>query len=266
MKAVFEKKEYFGLHGSRIAGFRSFAPMFHPHGELLCVVKGELRLVVEGEEVVLREGEMTVIFPYLVHSYEKAPEAEVLLVLFDPGQTSFDRTLLAKRPLSPVVSGEEMIPLLERLVHWSRRARLKTALGYLNAVLGEYLEKVTLSSADRRNESTSVRVLEYCSEHFAENVTVKDVAEALYVSQSYVSKIFSDQLRCGFREYLNSLRIQKAKSLLVNSDKRIVEIMLDCGFQNQSSFNRVFRSLCGISPGEYQRRARLGELEPTLEL
>ena len=83
---------------------------------------------------------------------------------------------------------------------------------------------------------------------------LKSVSDALFVSPSYISKIFAQKLKYSFREYINSLRIHKAKALLADPNRRIVDVMMDCGFQNQSSFNRVFLEICGISPREYQKQ------------
>lgn len=256
MKGTFEKKEHFGLIGVKVTGFWGYSPMFHTHGELILVTKGSLSMVVDGEDYCLKEGEMSILFPYLVHSYEEAPDVEAFLVLFDPGETAFDKTFLTKKPTYPVVPGDVFAPLLERLLHWEKQGRVKTAFGYLNAVIGEFLELAPLEISNRMAEDTAVRILEYCTEHFMEDITVKSVSDALYVSQSYISKVFSEKLKYSFREYINSLRVQKAKALLERSDKRIVEIMLDCGFQNQSSFNRIFRELCGCCPREYQKEQR----------
>lgn len=256
MKGVFEKKEYFGLIGLKVTGFRGYSPMFHTHGELILVTKGSLSMVVDGEDYCIKEGEMSILFPYLVHSYEEAPDVETILVLFDPGETAFDKTFLTQKPSCPIVPGEVFAPLLERLLHWEKLGRIKTAFGYLNAVIGEFLELAPMKSSNRMAEDTAVRILEYCTEHFTEDITVKSVSDALYVSQSYISKVFSEKLKYSFREYINSLRVQKVKALLGHSNKRIVEIMLDCGFQNQSSFNRIFREVCGCSPREYQKEQR----------
>lgn len=259
MKGIFEKKEHFGLIGRSFRGFRGWTPMFHTHGEIILLTKGSLSMVVDGKPLILQAGELSVLFPYLVHSYEQSPEAEGLLILFDPSESAFDNLFLTKKPLSPIANAETFRPLLERLMHWVERGRIKTAFGYLNAIIGEFLEISPLEDSLASVENTAVRILEYCTEHFTEEITVKSVAEALYVSQSYISKVFSEKLKYGFREYINSLRIQKAKSLLKHSDKRIVDIMLDCGFQNQSSFNRVFREACGLSPREYQNKERANE-------
>ena len=258
MKGVFEKKEQLYLSGRRVLGFKSWPPMFHIHAELLYVIKGCIRTTVDGKVHILQEGELLVLFPYLPHSYDNAPDAEAIIILFDPMVLSFDNTLLTKKPACHYTDGRAFFPMLDRAATLLNQGKIKTAMGYLNAVLGELLEIMTLVDADTNAGDTAVKILEYCTEHFAEDITIKSVADALYISQSYVSKIFSNKLKYSFREYINFLRINKAKSLLQHSDKRIVDVMFECGFQNQSSFNRIFRSYCGISPKEYKNRLGVG--------
>lgn len=254
MKGIFERKDHFGLKAMHICGFQGFSPMFHPHGELIYLAGGVLSVTVDGEALLLKEGDVAVIFPYLVHSYEASEDADVILVLFDPAETAFDNVFLRTKPVTARASGRFLAPLLERVLYHTRGGRTKTAMGYCNAVLGEFLELVPTKASDRHSEQGAVRVLEYLSEHYTDPLTVKSVSDALYVSPSYISKLFSQELKYGFREYLNSLRIQKAVSLLENTDKKIVDVMLDCGFQNQSSFNRIFRDSLGSSPADYRSR------------
>ena len=256
MEGVFEKKPYFQLSGSIIKGLRGYIPMFHHHGELAYVVKGCVSLTVDGEVYTVNAGELAILFPYLTHSYEPAPEAEVILLLFDPAATAFDNTLLKKKPVCCRAPGEALHPMIDRAVSMHRMGRRKTAMAYLNAVLGELLEVLQLEDRDNASDNVTVQVLSYCAEHFAEKITVKKIADALYISPSYVSKIFAQKLHYGFREYINALRVHKAQALLKERNKKIFQIMTECGFQNQSSFNRIFREVCGISPREFRNAAR----------
>ena len=227
--------------------------MFHPHGELVYVLEGSLTLTVDGQTHTLTAGEVAVIFPYLTHSYEKAPEAEVIILLFDPSATVFDNTLLSKRPGCFYRCGESFRPMLERAVVLHQAGRAKTATAYLNAVLGELLELLPLEERGDTGGVTA-QVLTYCAEHYTEDITVKKLAAALYVSESYVSKLFSQKLAYSFREYINALRVHKAQTLLRESDKKILEVMAECGFCIQSSFNRIFREHCGICPARYRKQ------------
>ena len=254
MKGIFEKKDYFELYGLSVRGFRGYPPMFHTHGELIYVVRGSINICVDGKSHILKEGELSILFPYLPHSYDDAPEAEALIILFDPMATAFDNTFLTKKPIQHYIDGGNYFSILSRAIELINKGKNKTAMGYLNAVIGEFLEVTALEDADNTAEDTTAKILIYCAEHFTENITIKCVSDALYLSSGYVSKIFSQKLKCGFREYINALRVNMAKSLLKNPEKRITDIMLACGFVNQSSFNRVFREICGISPKDYRRQ------------
>jgi len=146
--------------------------------------------------------------------------------------------------------------MLARAVELIRADRIKTAQGYVNAVMGEFLELVALEHMERGAGDAAVRILAYCAEHFSENITLHQVSEALYISQSHGSKIFARKFKYGFREYINRLRIDKAKKLLEDPEQKILDVMYVCGFQNQSSFNRIFRRLCGVSPRDYRQSVR----------
>jgi len=252
MNGIFEKKSHFLLQGVRIRGFRGYRPMFHTHAELVYVLRGTLNIIIDGAAHVLQAGQLAAIFPYIPHSYDDAPDAEVLLLLFSPEAVIFDGTLKNKKPSCPIVDAAPLAPLMELAVDRLRSGREKTALSYLNVIIGELLELLPMESLNHAARDMTARVLQFCSEHFAEKISVKTVADALYISESYVFKLFSNRLRYRFREYINLLRIDRAKTLLTGSDAHILEIMADCGFTNQSTFNRVFRDICGCSPSEYR--------------
>jgi len=253
MKPIFEKKELFDLKALKIRHFNGFPPMFHPHCELIYVVKGSIPTVIDGTEHLLREGEISFLFPYLSHSYAAAENAEVIVLLFNPTATVFSHLLLTRKPQICYTDGRPFLPLLQRILLLSEQGKDKTAISYLNALIGEITDLLPLTDSDQQADDITVRILEYCSEHFTEDVTLNRIAESLYVSTSYVSKIFTHKLKYNFRDYLNALRIDKAKSLLEQTELKIADVMYECGFNNQSSFNRVFRSFCGLSPREYKK-------------
>lgn len=256
MDGIFEKKAYFQLDCITVKGFRGYLPMFHPHGELIYVMEGSLPVTVDGVSHRVSAGEVAVVFPYLTHSYESAPDSNAIIILFDPASTAFDNTLLSQKPEQFYTDGSAFYPLLSRAVTMDRAGKIKTAMAYLNAVLGELLELLPLEPRDSGAGDITVQLLSYCADHFAEDITVKSIADALYISQSYVSKVFSQKLKCSFRAYINTLRIHRAQTLLKDTDKKILQIMSECGFRNQSSFNRTFLQITGTSPKAYRTATR----------
>ncbi|AIQ58786.1 helix-turn-helix domain-containing protein [Paenibacillus borealis] len=97
-------------------------------------------------------------------------------------------------------------------------------------------------------------VLEYLDKHYGEDINLNIVADKLNLTSGYLSSIFKEKTGINFSEYLNTLRIERAKELLMNIDQRIQDIALQVGYQNVNSFIRMFKRSSGLTPGEYRKR------------
>lgn len=257
MKISFEKNDL-SMVALQKKGFRGFPVMFHTHVEILCVINGEIKVNADGHMRNLKDGEMCVVFPYVLHSYEDAPDTEFRLIMFSPEFVSgFDKTLFSQRPVNPFFQMNDTFELLTKKV--VAQAKCNDGLGdkiaqaYLSALVGEIITATNTIYAENARDTIMQRLLIYCNEHFSENITVSSAAAACFISESYVSKIFATRFQQSFRTYINELRINEAKVLLKKSDLKISEIMYACGFKNQSSFNRIFIDFCGKSPREYRK-------------
>ena len=252
MKVVFENKEQ-DIFAKQISGFRASFPAFHDHIEILYILRGAMGVSIGGKSRVLKAGEMSVCFPYQIHSYEEAPEAEVLLALI-PSRAAgtFASELLAFCPREPYITpAPHMVTLLKQLIaHNGQRQELANV--YVCALAGEFLAQMALEPVAETDTNTVQRLLLYCQEHYRENISVTTAAQALHISQRYVTKIFADRQGCSFRKYINRLRIMDVKKLLQETNRTITDIMLACGFNNQSTFNRVFCEETGITPRDFR--------------
>ncbi len=94
--------------------------------------------------------------------------------------------------------------------------------------------------------------LDWIGAHYAEPITLLRLADAVHLSPSYLSAVFSAQVGCAFVPYLTRLRIEKAQQRLIATDDSVTEIALDCGFGSFSSFSRAFRRFTGRSAGEFR--------------
>ncbi|MCX7919193.1 MAG: PocR ligand-binding domain-containing protein [bacterium] len=98
------------------------------------------------------------------------------------------------------------------------------------------------------------RVLEYLREHYAERVTLEEVAKHVHRNPYYISHLITEQLQTTFSEYLNRIRIEKAKQLMQNPALSLAEIAQTVGFSDQSYFGRIFKREEGISPAKYRKQ------------
>jgi AraC-like DNA-binding protein len=101
------------------------------------------------------------------------------------------------------------------------------------------------------------RAKRFIDERYHEDLSLGQVAKSVNTSIFYFCKMFKRFTGLNFTEYLSSVRIEKAKNLLLNRNLRISEIAYEVGFQSLTHFNRVFKVLVGQPPTEYR------ELLPT---
>ncbi|MFC4104127.1 response regulator transcription factor [Paenibacillus xanthanilyticus] len=98
------------------------------------------------------------------------------------------------------------------------------------------------------------RLLDYMEAHYAEPLTLKEMAKHFHFNPSYLSSIFSAHNPDGFAGHLNKIRIGKAAVLLREGDLPINEISGLVGYSDHSYFCKVFKKLTGLSPSSYRRQ------------
>ncbi len=100
----------------------------------------------------------------------------------------------------------------------------------------------------------SKRAKAYLAEHQSEEINLEQVAQALHVSTFYFCKMFKKATGLTFTDYLGRVRVERAKSLLLNPNLRISEVAYEVGFGSLTHFNRVFRKLVGESPTDFREK------------
>ena len=103
------------------------------------------------------------------------------------------------------------------------------------------------------DHSTLHSILEFCSAHFTEEISLETVAASLHLSRCYISHLFSQTLKTTLPEYVHSLRLSDAARLLRQTDQNVTRIALDLGFGSLRNFNRVFLKQIGMTPTEYRQ-------------
>ena len=93
-------------------------------------------------------------------------------------------------------------------------------------------------------------------EHYAENLTLKDLSKTYFVNSSYLGQIFRKKYGQSFKDYLNSYRIKESAVLLLRTDKKVSEIAEDVGYHDTDYFIRKFIEMNGCTPARYRKNAR----------
>lgn len=97
-----------------------------------------------------------------------------------------------------------------------------------------------------------MQVLDYIDAHLDRNIKLKNLAQLLDMSQFYFSRLFKQSIGLAPYQYLIQQRVERAKKLLKQTDRSIVDIALDCGFNSHSHLSKQFRQLTGMTPKAYR--------------
>jgi AraC-like DNA-binding protein len=102
----------------------------------------------------------------------------------------------------------------------------------------------------------AVRAESFIRNHFQEQITLRDVADAAYTSARNLRRVFRLETGKTVWEYLHGIRIAFACEQLLSTDKTCSQIAFDCGFGSIQQFNLVFRKMKKITPLEWRKRMR----------
>lgn len=97
-----------------------------------------------------------------------------------------------------------------------------------------------------------VQVLDYINEHLSFDIKLADLAAILGMSQFHFSHLFKQSIGTPPYQYLLQQRVERAKQLLKQSDARVVDIALECGFNSHSHLSKQFRQFVGMTPTAYR--------------
>lgn len=108
----------------------------------------------------------------------------------------------------------------------------------------------------KSNQASIERVKRYLHDNYQNEITLIQAASEVHLSPAYLSRIFKQQTKTSFTEYLTKYRLQEAKKLLLNTDLTIDDIACSVGYHNNSYFSSVFKRYENTTPSEFRTRER----------
>lgn len=144
-------------------------------------------------------------------------------------------------------------------VRYKYRAKLKSCGDYESAerFLCEFAEdniNIIKNKFLKGKEGLVDRVNSYVEMNCSQEVSLSGLAETFFISPNYLSTIFNEKNGMSLKDYLNRLRVDRAKRLLRDTDLKVSEISRKVGYSQLSYFGSVFRKLEGCTPKEYRNR------------
>lgn len=235
-----------------------FPAHVHDDIELVFVKKGDGTAWCDGKPYTLTDGTWFLVFPNQVHRYADFKTGDYYVLILKPSdlmryQQVF-RTGAPGNAAQIFPHDDSLIFLLESaLQEFLRDGFSEIIAAYLTALFGKLLPHFPIAKSGFHRDNV-LKILEYCSSHYKEDLTVESVAMQLSLSRSCVSHIFSDRISMSFCDYINSLRLSEATETLKNQNYSITEIANLSGFPTIRTFNRAFRKHYAMTPSEYRKR------------
>lgn len=145
---------------------------------------------------------------------------------------------------------------------------LEEAQGLMAAFLAEAArynrereEKGDGTMEEGKSSAMVARAMEYIKRHYDEEIKIGELADWCHISETHFRRVFSSYTNMSPLEYINQVRIRNACEYLKKTDESIAVIASKCGFSTNSTFNRNFKHILGVTPMEWRKRPENYERE-----
>ena len=239
---------------------------FHINFELLLVINGVCHYTVGDDTYDLQIGDAIFVLPFQVHHFELEEGTTVRCLTFSEALIKTLAKQFEKKKLNcPVfrpsdATAQYFLSGIQDLfgncsdqniqVPNAKRMRLKGLLYGMGGELIEQIQPVDIGSADM----VVMAVVDYITDNFKSNISLRDVADAKGYNYQYLSRIFNHTFGINFKTMLNLYRTNHALGLLRDSHLSITEIAFESGFQSVRSLDNAFRDRFGKSPKEFRKK------------
>ncbi|HEX2944352.1 MAG TPA: AraC family transcriptional regulator [Clostridia bacterium] len=249
---------------------------WHNAAELVYNTSGYCRIDVSGTEYMLSDGDLLLIPSGEIHEITASSKGgERVFVQFDissldcfgginnirPYMNNTVRISKASEPELQLATERCVLDLISEY----EKKDYAYAL-FLNARIFDIVVLVSRHLATKEIKSGLLegsrkisglkqidRAFEYIEKNYPSEITLKDVSNFVGFSEYYFSRLFKDATGQNFLNYLNGYRARQAEKLLKHSDKPVLDIALESGFNSLATFNRTFRRIRGCSPTFYRK-------------
>ncbi len=159
------------------------------------------------------------------------------------------RVLEAARGIKP---DQEIDVLYRYMLDHIMEAAVKEELIDTFRKLTDAFTKEQSEAADTDN-GMILRVIEYIRNHYDSDISLSEAAELVGITPEYLSKLFTKEMGINFSTFLGDFRISMAKRMFSTGKYKVYEVADAVGFRDTKYFNKVFKSIVGVSPSEYRR-------------
>jgi len=226
----------------------------HPYLELIYFIEGKARVSTGGDTLDVALYDLLVYPPGVIHreTLDLTSRQEIVCLWLELGSP-------ASLPFSFKLSDDDgefgWLCQCAHRNHLRRGEHFRELEDHLLRSLLIFI-KQKLSLADTSRSAALDRCRAYIDEHCVEDFDMEKLAQVAYVTPSYLSRLFRKHLGTTPMRYRNSVRIEKAKHLLLIKSASVEEIADVLGFEDAKYFSHLFKTTTSLTPSEFRRKFR----------
>ncbi|MDU5336773.1 GH39 family glycosyl hydrolase [Enterococcus sp.] len=235
---------------------------FDTNIHLIYVLAGEVTIEREDQVISLQKNDFYILSKSLVHTVyaENARAFEIILNYYfeDQAGLAFEGNSVTESKSADqqlIQSIEKLLKLYILQEQHSVSEVFEEYFHIIHLLEKEYAEAAS-TDEDRSIKQKVYEVKFFIDNNFDKDIRLADIANKLYVSDQYLSRIFSNEIGMPMNEYLIRKRLEKVRKDLLETEKSITNIAFSAGFSNINSFNRLFKKYQGLTPSEFRREIK----------
>lgn len=235
------------------------------HHEILLITSGKGYIMNKNKKHKVKSGMLFYICPEVEHSIEADIEEPIsfLSVHFSYSSVNFngdkwsiknENESLQLHSMQQLKDYYQIENLFRRLVEaWIAKL---PSYEFISKTLFQQLIFEIIENLRNKNENYAAslkvgKIIEFMHENVNSKITLTELAEMVQLSPTYLSRIFKQTTEYSIIEFFNKIKVDKAKEMIIEGDKKMKEIAQLLGFTDEFYFSRIFKRIEGTSPSEF---------------
>lgn len=248
---------------------------WHNEFEFVFIESGDVFCDIGAAHFTLHTGQGIMINSKVLHKLKSESDAIIPNFLFKPSFIAPTDSLIYDKFVSPVLSSSLEYVIFQEDIAWqsaaldiikkiiklqdscdNREISVAIKVQQLWLLLLENLSFKSFENKTTINSRARLQLMmQYIHAHFAESISLEDIANSVAISKSSALHLFQTGIKMTPINYLINYRLKQAALLLINTEKKIVTIALESGFNGVDHFCRTFKNTYGITPTDYRKQS-----------
>ena len=274
---------------------------WHSQLEILHLKKGKFIVEINADKHIIEDESLCFINSEELHCIESESSYVESALVFDLKMLSFDiMDSIQMKLINPMINGNLKLPViiqvkdecfkkvlseykkilksfrnegpLSQSIEGNRAEKLSSQIkikASLLSILGILYESNCIVSNNNKDKNYKVEyiktIISFIKENYGEKIYIKDMAQQINMNEQYFCRFFKTMIGKSPNEYLNEYRIKKIEGMLINTDRKVMDICLECGFNNMGNFINTFKKFTGMSPVKYRQKFK-NKMKHTLDM